>query len=172
MKSFSFFRLLQFVLLGLTLIILPLAPVNFLPRAFPMPDLLFCFVVAWHLRDPQSSPILVILLLITFADIVGFRPIGLWPLIMIAISNIIIVNRRLFFNAFLKETLFFSGIFFCALMVELCFLTITYSQSPGFSASTQEGIITSFAYPFVVLFLNFFCRLNYDMNRLFFSDQT
>ena len=104
MNSLSFFRLTQFFLIGLTLAVLPLAPVNFIPRTFPSPDFLFCFIIAWHLRDPQSSPLPLILFLTLLVDIVQFRPIGLWPIFMILLSNLITINRRLFFNgSFVKE---------------------------------------------------------------------
>ena len=171
MNSFSFFRLTQFFLIGLTLAVLPLTPVNFIPRTFPSPDFLFCFIVAWHLRDPQSSPLPLILFLTLLVDIVQFRPIGLWPIFMILLSNLIIINRRLFFNSpFVKELLFFSTIFFCSLMLELLFLTITFSPNNGFGVATQQVIITSFAYPVVVLILFFLLRLRYKTSRFFFSE--
>ena len=162
----------QFFLIGLALVILPLAPVNFLPRAFPMPDLLFCYLVAWHLRDPNSSPIILLLFLTLLVDIVDFRPIGLWPIFMIILSNIITINRRLFFSGpFVKELFFFSIMYFCALIFELLFFTITFSPTEGFGSLTQEVIITSLAYPLVVLILHFFCRLRYKTSRLFFSEK-
>ena len=172
MNSLSFFRLTQFFLIGLALATLPLAPVNFIPGTFPSPDFLFCFIVAWHLRDPQSSPLPLILFLTLLVDIVHFRPIGLWPIFMILLSNLIIINRRLFFSGqFVKELLFFSTIFFCSLMLELCFLTITFSPKAGFGVAAQQVIITSFAYPIVVLFLYFLLRLRYRTSRLFFSER-
>ena len=171
MNSSSFFRLTQFFLIGLTLVVLPLAPVNFIPRTLPSPDFLFCFIVAWHLRDPQSSPLSLILFFTLLVDIIHFRPIGLWPIFMILLSNLIIINRRLFFNSpFVKELLFFSTIFFCSLMLELLFLTITFSPNNGFGVATQQVIITSFAYPVVVLILFFLLRLRYKTSRFFFSE--
>ena len=153
------------------MVILPLAPINFLPRAFPIPDLFICYAIAWQLRDPQSAPLPIIIILTLLVDIVDFRPIGLWPLLMMVIHNIIIINRRLFFNSsFFKELIFFSCIFFFALMVELLFLNITLSPSASFSELTQESIITSMCYPLVVAFLHFFCKLKYRYSRLFFSE--
>ncbi len=137
-----------------------------------MPDLLFCYLVAWHLRDPNSSPIILILFLTLLVDIMDFRPIGLWPLLMIILSNIIIINRRLFFSGpFAKELLFFSTVFFCALIFELFFFTITFSPTEGFGSLTQEVIVTSLAYPIVVSILHFFCRLRYKTSRSFFSEK-
>ena len=172
MNPFSIFRLTQFTVIALILIILPMAPINFLPRVFPMPDLFICYIIAWHLRDPQSAPLPIIIILTLLVDITDFRPIGLWPLLMIGIHNIIIVNRRLFFNGtFFKELIFFSGIFFCGLMIELLFLKITLSPSASFSELSQEAIITSTFYPLVVAFLHFFCKLKYHYSRLYFSEK-
>ena len=172
MNSISIFRLAQFTVIGLILVILPLAPINFLPRAFPMPDLFICYIIAWHLRDPHSAPLPIIIILTLLVDTVDFRPIGLWPLLMIVLHSIITVNRRLFFNSsFFKELVFFSSIFFCALMLELLFFKITFSPSASFSELTQEVIITSICYPLVVAFLHFFCKLKYRYSRLSFSEK-
>ena len=172
MNPLSIFRLTQFTVIAIALVILPLAPINFLPRAFPMPDLFICFIIAWHLRDPQSAPLPIIIIFTLLVDIADFRPIGLWPLLMIVIHNVIMINRRLFFSgSFFKELLFFSSIFFSALMVELLFLTITLSPAASFSELTQEVIITSICYPLVVAFLHFLCKLRYHYSRLFFSEK-
>ena len=172
MNSISYLRVTQFFLLGLIAIILPMAPVNLTPTIVPMPDLFFCFIMAWHLRDPKSSPLALIIGLTLLMDIFNFRPIGLWPLLMIIISNLIHINRRLFFYSnIIKELLFFSMVFFSAMMCEFIFLFIMFLPTKSFSMYAQEVIITSLTYPFIILFLHFFCRLKYNTSRLFFSEK-
>ena len=51
------------------------------------PDLLYCLVIAWVVRAPRAAPVLVVLALGLFADLLLSRPPGLGALGLLAASE-------------------------------------------------------------------------------------
>ena len=69
--------------IGIILIILPISPISSQPVIIEKPDFLLCLIFGWIILDPKKSSISILILLSFFADILWYRPLGLWPLLIL-----------------------------------------------------------------------------------------
>lgn len=97
---------LYFLLLGTIVIIIPTAPISTAPTIIEIPDILICLIFSWLVLDQKSAPLLSILFLCLFADILWMRPIGLWPMFILLTSELVrhyrlrIINQSILFKFF------------------------------------------------------------------------
>jgi rod shape-determining protein MreD len=70
---------ISFVLL-MFLRLLPLSPGL---MGWPGPDVALCLTLAWVLRRPDQMSALAIVLLFLLEDVILYRPLGLWPAIVL-----------------------------------------------------------------------------------------
>ena len=88
MRIFKYKKTVIF-LLGILIIIFPISPISRQPTIIEKPDLLICLIFSWLILDPRNASLTILISLSLFADIMWFRPLGLWPIFVI-ISSLII----------------------------------------------------------------------------------
>ena len=89
------------------LIILPISPISSQPVIIEKPDFLLCLIFGWIILDPKNSSISILILLSFFADILWYRPLGLWPiLILLGSLSIKLILLRFHLIAFFKVIYF------------------------------------------------------------------
>lgn len=67
-----------FLLCCIGVVFVKLLPLSTQPASIPGPDLLFCLIAVWVMRNPLWAPVLIIVVVQLFADILFLRPLGLW----------------------------------------------------------------------------------------------
>ena len=72
-----------FLVLGIFIVIFPIAPISRQPIMFEKPDYLVCLIFSWLILDHKNVSITILISLSLFADILWFRPLGLWPILIL-----------------------------------------------------------------------------------------
>ena len=128
-----------------------LLPLETTPNQWVGPDLLLSFACAWSLRRPEYVPSAALAVLFLLADLLLFRPPGLWA--MIALLGCEQLKSR---SRSLRDSSFASEWFAVCIMLTLvavsyrAALTITFIEPPSFGLSVFELVITMLSYPLVV----------------------
>ena len=76
-----------YLLISLLLIVWLIAPQNSLSQGLPTPEFLLCLTLAIIFRRPDVLPTILIAIVFLFCDFLFNRPIGLWTVIVIIISE-------------------------------------------------------------------------------------
>ena len=136
-------------LLGLAAVyaaLLPIAPGS----GAATPDLLYCLVFAWIVRAPRGAPVLVVLALGLFADLMLSRPPGLGALGLLAVSELVRGARGAPRDwAFLREWLFAALAFALMIGAMTLLLALSLAAPPSLGALLWHVVATIVAYPFV-----------------------
>jgi rod shape-determining protein MreD len=138
----GFLPLLGFIAIYLAL--LPLAPGG----GAPMPDFLYCLVFAFVIRAPRAAPVLVVLTLGLFADLMLARPAGLGALGLLGVSELLRgPNGTPRDWSFAREWLFSVGAFALMIAAMTAILALSFAEPPSFAALRGHVIATALAYP-------------------------
>ena len=98
--------------IGILLIILPISPISSQPVIIEKPDFLLCLIFSWLILDPKNSSLSILILLSFFADILWYRPLGLWPiLILLGSLSIKLILTKISFDSFFFKIDLFHFIF-------------------------------------------------------------
>ncbi len=120
----------------------------------PVPDILYCLVIAWVLRRPASAPLAVVLVLGLLADFLLTRPIGLGALGLVLASEVIRGRSALLRGVpFVLEWLAAMLVFFCMLAAITLVLRVSFADAPGLGPLGWHIAATAAIYPFVALLL-------------------
>ena len=77
------------------------------------PDLLLCLIFGWIILDPKNSSISILILLSFFADILWYRPLGLWPLLILLGSlSIKLILTKISVDSFFLKVIYFILFFY------------------------------------------------------------
>ena len=140
--------------LGFILIINPLAPVSLIPDQYPSPDVLFCFIFAFLLKNPRAAPFFSIIVLSLLADFLWHRPIGLAPIAILFSSELLRWYRhsrdiiRLFEELLIITLIFIITIAFQEIIKY--FMSIA-TVSPG--VLVKHALFTLLIYPLITLII-------------------
>ena len=146
-KTFIFF-------IGILLIILPISPISNQPVIIEKPDFLLCLMFSWILLDPKKSSISILILLTFFADILWYRPLGLWPLLILLGSlSIKIIITKISVDSFFSKMIFF--ILFLITIDTFIFLTSLVGLTEGldFNIWFTRFIFSILSFPLVFYLL-------------------
>ena len=93
-----------FLVLGIFFVIFPIAPISRQPLIFEKPDFLVCLIFSWLILDHKNVSITILICLSLFADILWFRPLGLWPIFILIGSYLLkyMMSKISFDNFYLK----------------------------------------------------------------------
>jgi rod shape-determining protein MreD len=150
-RAAPFLRRLAFLALGIAAVYLPLTPLA--PGADRVaPDVLYCLVIAWVLRDPAAAPLWTILALGLFADLMLSRPIGLCALGLLFASEFArnhgdILRGTPIVVEWIAAVLVFALMIACIGAV----LRASFAPAPGFDLSLRLVVQTALLYPVVSL---------------------
>lgn len=150
----------MFVALSLLMIAIPLLPLNFSPSRIATPDLLLCVIIAWIIRRPSSAPLILVAALALLGDAVLMRPMGLWAMLVIIVSEAV---------RFSAKTIRERGLLFEFIVVGLSLVAMTLTQNLilfltlatpyPFVRLVQLNMITLICYPFIVALLYYLFRV-------------
>ena len=140
--------------IGFLLVILPISPISNQPVIIEKPDLLLCLIFGWIILDPKNSSISILILLSFFADILWYRPLGLWPLLILLGSlSIKLIITKISFDSFLFKVIYF--ILFLITIDTLIFMTslIGLTEELDFNIWFTRFIFTILSFPLIVYLL-------------------
>ena len=140
--------------IGIILIILPISPISSQPVIIEKPDFLLCLIFGWIILDPKNSSISILILLSFFADILWYRPLGLWPiLILLGSLSIKLILTKISFDSFLFKVIYF--ILFLITIDTLIFMTslIGLTEELDFNIWFTRFIFTILSFPLIVYLL-------------------
>ena len=146
-KTFIFF-------IGILLIILPISPISNQPVIIEKPDFLLCLMFSWILLDPKKSSISILILLTFFADILWYRPLGLWPLlIMLGSFSIKLILTKISVDSFFLKVIYF--ILFLLTLDTFIFITslIGLTEELGFNIWIDRFVFSILSFPLIVYLL-------------------
>ncbi len=140
--------------IGILLIILPISPISNQPVIIEKPDFLLCLMFGWIILDPKNSSISIIILLSFFADILWYRPLGLWPLLILlgSLSTKFIITKISVDSFFLKVIYF---ILFLLTLDTLIFITslIGLTEELNFNIWINRFVLSILSFPIIVYLL-------------------
>ena len=139
---------------GFILVIIPISPISNQPVIIEKPDLLLCLIFGWIILDPKNSSISILILLSFFADILWYRPLGLWPiLILLGSLSIKLIITKISFDSFLFKVIYF--ILFLITIDTLIFMTslIGLTEELDFNIWFTRFIFTILSFPLIVYLL-------------------
>ena len=140
--------------IGILLIILPISPISNQPVIIEKPDFLLCLMFGWIILDPKNSSISILILLSFFADILWYRPLGLWPLlILISSLSIKFIITKISVDSFFLKVIYF--ILFLITIDTFIFITslIGLTEELGFNIWFTRFIFSILSFPLIVYLL-------------------
>ena len=140
--------------IGIILIILPISPISSQPVIIEKPDFLLCLIFGWIILDPKNSSISILILLSFFADILWYRPLGLWPiLILLGSLSIKLILTKISFDSFFLKVIYF--ILFLITIDTFIFMTslIGLTEELDFNIWFTRFIFTILSFPLIVYLL-------------------
>lgn len=163
LNSFSYNLL--FMLISCVLIFFRLLPLDTLPKDRAYPDLLLCVIIAWCMRRPTSTPVVLLAILFLFQDILLQRPLGLFATSAVLLCEwckrqSIRAGEFPFSVEWLTASFAMIMIFFLIRIVA----SLSLVPTPPLHLGIKEVFVTILVYPFVVLFMRFGMGLRKTQN--------
>ena len=140
--------------IGFLLVILPISPISNQPVIIEKPDLLLCLIFGWIILDSKNSSISILILLSFFADILWYRPLGLWPiLILLGSLSIKLILTKISVDSFFLKVIYF--ILFLITIDTFIFITslIGLTEELDFNIWFTRFIFTILSFPLIVYLL-------------------
>lgn len=148
--------------LAALVIFLRLLPVDRMTGGLPGPDLTLALTCAWVLRRPEYVPLLLIVSVFLFEDILFWRPIGLWTLIVLAGTEFLRAREEGSRDLpFALEWALVSGVLAAMLVAERLVLALFMVDQPSLGLELLQMLMTVAAYPAVVAL----SRLGFGLRR-------
>ena len=143
--------------IGILFIILPISPISSQPVIIEKPDFLLCLIFGWIILDSKNSSISILILLSFFADILWYRPLGLWPLLILLSSlSIKLILTKISVDSFFLKVIYF--ILFLITIDTFIFITslIGLTEELDFNIWFTRFIFTILSFPLIVYLLEIF----------------
>ena len=140
--------------IGILLIILPISPISNQPVIIEKPDFLLCLMFGWIILDPKNSSISILIILSFFADILWYRPLGLWPLLILLGSlSIKLILTKISVDSFFLKVIYF--ILFLITIDTFIFITslIGLTEELDFNIWFTRFIFSILSFPLIVYLL-------------------
>ena len=140
--------------IGILFIIIPISPISNQPVIIEKPDFLLCLIFGWIILDSKNASISILILLSFFADILWYRPLGLWPLLILLGSlSIKIIITKISVNSFFSKMIFF--ILFLITIDTFIYLTslIGLTEELDFNIWFTRFIFSILSFPLIVYLL-------------------
>lgn len=140
-----------FLGLAALVLFLRLLPVNPTSHGIPGPDMMVAFTLAWVLRRPEYVPALLIVLVFLVEDLMFWRPIGLWPLIVLAGTEFLRAREEASRDLpFAIEMALVGSVMAAMLLLNRLVLGLLMVPQPPLGLELLRMLATLAAYPFVV----------------------
>ena len=136
---------------GIFFIILPISPISNQPVIIEKPDFLLCLIFSWVILDPKNSSLAILVLLSFFADILWYRPLGLWPLLILLGSlSIKFMITKVSADSFFLKVIYF--ILFLLTVDFVIFITslIGLTEELDFDIWINRLVFSILSFPIIV----------------------
>ncbi|WP_108816515.1 rod shape-determining protein MreD [Loktanella sp. Alg231-35] len=145
-----------FALLAFAIIVVQLVPLDMRPSVWAGPDLLLAVTLVWIARKPKYLPVPVIAGFFLMADFLFMRPPGLWPALVVVLTEIIRRQHRDFRNMQLlvEWGTVAIGIIGITLANRLVLAIVVAPQAP-LALTLTEMVATILVYPVVVILAHY-----------------
>ncbi len=149
-----------YLILCLLIIFIHILPLSTIPRGWAGPDWIFALTFAWAGRRPDLIPILLLAPMLLFADIIFYRPPGLWALLVL----VFIVRKKNQaaevhdFN-FLSDYLNFAVVLVLVNLSYRIILTLFFVERDPWLLTITQIMTTLLAYPLVVALSYYIFRI-------------
>ena len=145
-----------FLFLGVMAIVLPTAPISSFPTLIETPDYLVCIIFAWLIYEPKSAPFVSILFLSLLADILWQRPLGLYPIFFLLLTELIRYTQVKALN----QSIFFKWVYFVLFLIFLnvgiILISLIAAVPPlDFKVWIKRFLFTIFTFPIVNILLEY-----------------
>lgn len=138
---------------GLVLIVLFLRmlPINPVSTGIPGPDLTLALTLAWVMRRPDYLPAVLIVAVFLLEDLVYWRPIGLWALIVLFGTEFLRAREEASRDLpFALEMVLVGGVMVAMQVLDRFVLGLLMVDQPPLGRELLRMLMTLIAYPFVV----------------------
>ncbi|MGF1500701.1 MAG: rod shape-determining protein MreD [Paracoccaceae bacterium] len=150
-------RLLQMALvlaLAWLAVAVEAAPVGLGALSIPSPDLLFCVLAVWAVREPKAAPVLLVFAVGLMRDFLADLPAGLGALgLVLAIETLKAQRARLARQPFVVEWIVAALVALAMALMLWVGMVISLAQPPYAALLAQQYAVTMAAYPLVALLL-------------------
>ena len=155
MKTVSI-RGVFFLFLGVFAVVFPTAPISSFPTLIETPDYLVCIIFVWLICEPKSAPFGSIMFLTLLADIFWQRPLGLSPIFVIFLTELIRYARVKVIN----QSILLKWVYFVLFLILLdiginIFYLIAAVPPLDFKVWIKRFLFTIFAFPIVNILLEY-----------------
>ncbi|KEO60346.1 hypothetical protein [Thioclava indica] len=141
-----------YVAIALVLILVRMLPVDHTPGGLPGPDLTLAITLAWLLRRPEYVPALLIVAVFLLEDMLFWRPIGLWALIVLGATEFLRAREQSLRDLpFALEWALVAAILVAMMVVKRVVLIVVLLDQPSLGLELFQMLMTLAAYPVVVL---------------------
>ena len=160
-QSKNFFSTSLFFLLGIILVVAPIAPTNLNIKTYAnlYPDLVTCLIFALVINSPKLFPAPLVLILCLLSDILLMRPIGLYCALLFLITEIIRgYHRFIIREGFLRHILIFSVCLLVLQCMNILLHKLFFIPLPDFILVIKQLFLTIIVYPVFDFPLKFFLK--------------
>lgn len=131
-----------------------LIPLDLMPGQIAPPDILFALLVGLLVRRPRALPMVLVVALFLINDILLQQPLGLWTLVVFAISELVRGSRNEVREMlFLSEWVWFAGLYGAASAADFALRIVLFIPREPLTLVLPMIIFTIAIYPLAVLFL-------------------
>jgi len=145
-----------FAALALGVIFFQVLPFRIGTPRWPGPDILTLLAFAWVLRRPDYVPVVLVVGVTLFTDILFMRPLGLWSALVLL--GFEFLRRRQPFSRdllFLVEWVMVAGVLLAMTVTNALVLAIFLVQQPVLTLTFLQLITSILSYPVVVAISRF-----------------
>ncbi|CTQ48702.1 hypothetical protein [Jannaschia donghaensis] len=142
-----------FAMLCAAIVFFALLPFGAGEGGVPGPDLIVCLMAAWILRRPDYVPVWLLLIVLILADVLLMRPLGLWTLILILMSEYL--RRRVDHTEalpFWSEAGLVAACITAAYLVDHLALVLLLAETPPVLGQGLHALATIVFYPATAVF--------------------
>lgn len=140
-----------FAALAAVTMFLSLLPVNPTTGGIPGPDMMVAFTFAWLMRRPDYVPALLIVAVFVVEDLMFWRPVGLWPLIVLGGTEFVRSRVRPGRHMpLLAEAALVAFVTLAMVLANRLILGLVMVEQPPLTPELLRWLVTLIAYPFVV----------------------
>ncbi len=146
------FRRAVWVVLGVFTIMLYLMPFGLFRQALSLPDLVYCSVICVVVREPRVAPFWIIVPVLLIGDVFHMRPLGLWTLIIVCVSEAFRIAHVFFhYHGFVIEWVAAVIGYVVALGMQQIALVLLFVPAPSLGQLLAMSLLTGAAYPLLSL---------------------
>lgn len=143
-----------FVAFAVLTIMLYLMPFGLFRQALSLPDLVYCSVICAVIREPRAAPFWIIVPVVLIGDVFHMRPLGLWTLIVVCVSEAFRFAHVFFQNhGFVIEWIAAVIGYVVALGMQQIAMVLLFVPVPSLGQLFAMLLLTGAAYPLISLIL-------------------